>query len=142
MSARRIPALDALFRSTLRLSGACVAVVCIAMQLLGAAHGALVEHVRCAEHGELVHADGVESHAAPRVGSESAGEQVSGAGESHPHEHCSFFAEQRRPALVGPASTLVAAEALHATRLPVVAPANPGGKAVYELAPKTSPPAG
>lgn len=74
------------------------------VQVLPALHHVFVTHVLCAEHGELVHADG-EAHVSdtPAVQGES-GYHADFSAE-HQHEHCGVSAAVREPAVTGPAPT-------------------------------------
>jgi hypothetical protein len=60
-------------------------------QALPILHFVLVAHRLCAEHGEMLHADGREEAASHDGDARSADEQtrvVTSARESHVHEHC------------------------------------------------------
>jgi hypothetical protein len=131
--------------------------LCLTTQLSGFAHLALVPHVACAEHGELVEADsrrapltpsGVEGAAlnpgpGPRAsdGAAVSSEPRVEAASSHSHDHCICTAVRRSPARVSRASTAAelrtaAPPTLLALRdvptVPVLAP--------LDVAPKSSPP--
>jgi len=124
---------------------ACVLAGILALFLQGSSggHMLLVEHARCAEHGELVHNGEAHDHVASEHGrADSAtvhGTPDAGADEAH--EHCSASAD-RRDALVSIVEAQVSArvsEAPHGCTLPnafVVA-----DTARFRVAPKNSPPA-
>jgi hypothetical protein len=116
-------------------------ILCVFSQLSSVVHWALVEHVRCAEHGDWVHADGehggadLATPAAPQVSLVS-----SEAGDEHAHDHCQFLSERRELTLASVAfGTLQAPSSLAPPAGTLAAEASAPG-AIYELAPKTSPP--
>jgi hypothetical protein len=104
-------------------------------------HEATVQHVRCAEHGELTHVSSLPSDG-PNQTSTGNAIRSAGLGTLDVHEHCGFvFAVQ------GSTSAPFVRIAVTFAPPPVVArqPANPAprpGRAfVLASAPKTSPPA-
>jgi hypothetical protein len=121
--------------------------LCLTTQLSGFAHLALVPHVACAEHGELVEADGRRQAATPsgvasnvEVAAVSSEPRVEPSG-SHAHDHCICTAVRRTPARVsrasaGPELRAVRPPSLLATREIPSAPA----LAPLDVAPKSSPP--
>jgi hypothetical protein len=122
-----------------------LAAVCLASQLSGLAHLALVPHLACAEHGELVelgpggpeHRSLVQVEASGRVQASPA--QVS---QRHGHDHCVLAALRRTPACLerGPASVEARPSEEPVAGWRRVAP--PGsGLPVLAVAPKSSPPA-
>jgi hypothetical protein len=132
-------------RTLIRQLGAWVGLLSIVAQLSSSFHLLLVEHVRCAEHGDWVHADGEHADGLATERSQSSAHELQLAasnGESgHEHDHCVVCAERRRLAPLPPGTSELrapdrAAEAPHphvrvfsrTTRL-------------YAMAPKTSPPA-
>jgi hypothetical protein len=104
-------------------------------------HFALVQHVRCAAHGELMdvvpssHASRVEPHS-PR------GKGVWGGSDEHDHDHCVFsWLASRHASARAAARSVVEAPVQHVFRTqvaPAEAPAPP--ISVLALAPKASPP--
>ena len=121
------------------------AVLCLATQLSSVAHLALVEHVRCSEHGEWIHAG--DEHA-PRHVEHSTSESDASAiapvadahADDHEHDHCLASSERRKLAMLLPG--LAALQPLRPA-----APTTAAGhvtyvvaQAVHTLAPKTSPP--
>jgi hypothetical protein len=127
-----------------------VGLFCIFSQVSGALHWALVEHVRCAEHGDWVHEGEahaeVEAHAEGEAHAEASPEPSSEPGlqapgaDEHGHDHCLYLADRRDPSLPS------AALALIDSRVGGWSAAAPGERdavasaLAYELAPKTSPP--
>jgi hypothetical protein len=118
---------------------------CLLSHTSTAVHMVLVEHVRCAEHGEWVHAD--EARAERPPGERSARgvealrvESRSGA-EDHDHDHCWLLSE-RHGASLAPASQAVVGTPERSGSLDVSAhDSNRPARLVYAFAPKTSPPA-
>ncbi len=124
---------------------AVVAWVCLVTQLSGVMHFLLVEHARCAEHGELIHGHVQhaerETDAHPGTVAPSSHLFVpAGRSEEHDHDHCLVASEKREaiattPTLLsGPSAgedSAVVADVSH--ELVLVA-------RVYAFAPKTSPP--
>jgi hypothetical protein len=111
-----------------------------AVQLAALAHHATSRHVRCHEHGELIHVD--RARFDPRVlVADSGGVTPSSARVDSGHGHCALAVFGREQATVAPASGEVDAAARG------VAVSAPGRtrlgqpRAIYRLAPKTSPPA-
>ena len=131
--------------------GVLLALVCVLAQLGAALHLGLVRHVRCAAHGELMHADMHEdSHAhgeatatvlaAVEVATQTVvfDTGAPGATPEHTHDHCQALAghstEPTAPSvLVAAPPVTVAPPALVAQTPAVVV-------ALYRLAPKASPP--
>jgi hypothetical protein len=123
-----------------RVVSALLALVGLLFQGSTAGHMLLVEHARCAEHGELVH--GEASHAAepaaeeqPSLRGHREAEQQTG------HAHCSHAAE-RRDAVATVASSEHRAQPRDLE--PRVAEGETlvrDGSDRYRLAPKSSPPA-
>lgn len=139
-------------RTALRLLATLLVVGHACVALLTALHGLHVEHVRCAEHGELVHvhADEHEGGASASAESDDTGRGVDAGNPlaSHAHDHCRVVILREHGdddglaivparALVQPTapatSTLIAAQA----PLGTVAITGPP---LLARAPKTSPP--
>ena len=120
-----------------RIATSVVAVVgLLGGQLSAVAHEVLVEHVRCAEHGELVH-----------VGDEAGGDALAfgvtrdAPPEASPHarhEHCGVTLAEAASALLARRSSLARNEA-HRPLL-AFAEITYATAPVHVLAPKTSPP--
>jgi hypothetical protein len=121
------------------------ALLCLFAQVGGAAHLALVSHVRCFEHDALVHA-GSDKHdrvtaAAP---AELAVSSVPTDGAAHADDHCAVLVLRRREdGLAAPRAVALAAPA------PTETASTPpprhdeilvGPVALLRLAPKASPP--
>jgi len=126
------------------IRGACALTALLAVVLQGSSggHMLLVEHSRCAEHGELVHGDAHQHEADPGRQAESAVlDGLPDAGSDEAHEHCSVLSD-RRDAHV-PIATAGAGmrvpEAQDELSVPGadIAPST----SRLQLAPKTSPPA-
>jgi len=104
----------------------------------------LVEHGRCAEHGEIVHGTEVHHLATPRPSSGAragtlADRRPAEAGE---HEHCALNANRREASLdIDHAGVAVGSLHEEQTLAPVVRDRPPGIGARFRVAPKTSPPA-
>ncbi|MFW6067060.1 MAG: hypothetical protein ACOC97_01890 [Myxococcota bacterium] len=118
--------------------------VCLLAQLSSAAHLATTPHVRCAEHGEWVHAeeghDGAHAHGATTPRRTSSLERAPSV-DGHDHEHCLFVSERRRVAIRGAATP---AQPPPMVDSPARAPAEEALRTdgpVHAFAPKASPPA-
>jgi len=121
-----------------------VGLLCLHAQFALALHMLLVEHVRCAEHGELIHANGDkhEDHDSASLHVSSSGPTISGSSRQadHGHDHCLTCSERRKPALLPPmVPELGAPEDCFAVPAPAWDAAFPSLR-IYSLAPKTSPP--
>jgi hypothetical protein len=117
-------------------------VLCVFSQLSSVVHWALVEHVRCAEHGDWVHAD--EEHAGADLATPAARQVslvASEALDEHAHDHCEFLSERHELTLAPAAFGLLQAPAALASSPGASAAEASGSGALYALAPKTSPPA-
>lgn len=117
-----------------------VGVFCVFSQFSGAMHWALVEHARCAEHGDWVHPDDEHGVTEPSESESAPVSVVASTGDQHGHDHCQFLADRRELPL--PPLTF---EALNEppARVSVFegrTQAALGSGTIYELAPKTSPP--
>ena len=133
-----------------RLYAATIAVICFLGQVTSLAHFWLVQHVVCAEHGELIHSSEV-AHAQPAahelVDEGPADSIQAGTEDSNPvddnHDHCLAVSERRKscivarttwnippPPLAGAADSIVEGPPRVASLVPYLL-----------LAPKTSPPA-
>ena len=124
---------------------ACALAGLLALMLQGSSGGhlILVEHTRCAEHGDLVHGDGAHHRGAaePANAHGPVLESPLGQGSDDAHEHCVLCADRRDAlAVVGQASQVARVtqtpepfEALFADLR--------SGPERFRLAPKNSPPA-
>ena len=124
-----------------RARRACAAVTALlaVLGLLGVQGREAAEiHVRCLEHGELMHvAPAAHGAELARPGTSALGPRS--AGDRTGHEHCLFVGANHcvHGSLAIPATTAVATlEVVHA-----VAPSEHLARATFRLAPKTSPPA-
>ncbi|MGM0574917.1 MAG: hypothetical protein ACQEXJ_04180 [Myxococcota bacterium] len=111
----------------------------LVVQVVGAVHFAAVEHARCEEHGEVVHASG--AHDGADHAHEPGGGRDADGEHGDEHEHCSVTlgghdgaAVRVEPAAPGLSLAWVAAHP-EGTDRAILA------RAVYRYAPKTSPPA-
>jgi hypothetical protein len=110
-------------------------------QVSSTLHWVLVQHVRCADHGEWVHA-GEGHHADEAEHATQTSPSVAAAdGETHGHDHCHFLVDPRTFAVISP-PRVVLAQLGECMAAGITCPSNTGWQsALYELAPKTSPPA-
>jgi len=105
-------------------------------------HMLLVEHTRCAEHGELVHGDAHQHGAGPQQQAESPSlHGMPDPSTEEGHDHCSVSSD-RRDALVLMATADAGIQASKADeplrlRSAVIPPITPR----FRIAPKNSPPA-
>lgn len=122
------------------MHAALIALVFVLTSLAGMAHEAATQHVRCAEHGELVDAAGPPALAARdtllTVASRGAPSEP-----VHGHDHCAF-AQTTRASRLDLRPPGVAPIAVAVVELPAALPPRPvhAGVAVFRAAPKTSPP--
>lgn len=122
--------------------GVLLALVCIVAQLGAALHLGLVRHVRCAAHGELMHADAGHDHADPTTALDVSTTRAvvfdAGAAPEHEHDHCQALASRS----VEPTAPAVLVAAPPVTVDPPAPVARPlvVVVALYRLAPKASPP--
>jgi hypothetical protein len=115
---------------------------CMALQLAGTLHLAIVQHAYCAEHGEAVDVDrhAVAGHAEPAVAGVELGRQD--APQSDEHHHCSLDEDRSTHALVVHAALVGARDPSPEVVPPPHAPyARVTSRVTQLLAPKTSPPA-
>jgi hypothetical protein len=128
-----------------------VAASALTAQVSTLAHDAEVQHIRCAEHGELTHVvpHGLALVATPAApwraapGAEPAGGTVSGApaGTPEAHEHCTVVFAVQGGTHAPPVRIAARFAPPAAVARAVVAPApRPGRAVVLASAPKTSPP--
>lgn len=108
-------------------------------------HFALVQHVVCSDHGELVHQSA--SHEAHAERADAGQEQGQGpalhadAG-AHDHEHCAFAATTREAlALPPPHAVVTIGATARSAQLTAITSDALCCDALFRLAPKTSPPA-
>lgn len=123
----------------------CALVALLALFLQGSTggHVLLVEHTRCAEHGELVHGEASHRHLTPDQRSTEGRrfERSVPASSDDAHGHCAPFADRRDalPSVDAPrpfVGLALADEASLAQDAPVVQQSNR-----FRIAPKNSPPA-
>lgn len=122
-----------------------VALLCLFGQTCALLHGILVEHARCPEHGEAVHA-AADAHVVPyatraTLDGPLARKDADTRAEGHAHDHCLAVAERRAAAIAPDAGGFVP------ERLSAIVPTTPdqtvrpAARPLFLLAPKTSPPA-
>ena len=110
-------------------------------QVSSTLHWVLVQHVRCADHGEWVHVG--EGHHAQEAehATQTSPSGAAADGETHGHDHCHFLVDPRTFAVILP-PRVVLAQAGEWIGAGIAGPPDAGRQiALYELAPKTSPPA-
>jgi hypothetical protein len=125
-----------------RIQAGLTALVFVLSSLGGVIHEATTSHIRCAQHGELIH--GTASVAAVRTEPVAPSARFGSASTAaiHGHEHCALAAATRVsrllpcPPALGPAPS-TATEIATAFPEPTAA----HDRALYRTAPKTSPPA-
>jgi hypothetical protein len=118
------------------------AVLCLLAQGFAVVHLFAMHHVRCAEHGDLLHVE----QAAPALGTEHRNGEADVLAasqqpfEAHQGDHCTTLSERRDLRCAAIAIVAVLPEqALDGG--PHLAAAPAFGRALYRLAPKVSPPA-
>jgi hypothetical protein len=131
-------------KSLLRLLTLWIGLSCILGQFSGVAHSLLVEHVRCAEHGDWAHGHD-DSHGAGLQAQlarapQAAGALASESGDEHGHEHCLSCVSRGETVLPGEDSSVQH----QAARQHPAPEFGPGAvvvlQRVFSFAPKTSPP--
>lgn len=122
------------------MQAALTALAFILASLFGILHEAATAHVRCAEHGELIHRDATvastDGSAHTQLRGELRAEAVPG------HEHCSLVSATRESRLVPRPPAILSGPVTSAAPVatpPRAVPAHAGS--LYRTAPKTSPPA-
>ena len=132
------------FTVSRRFAALATGVLLLAGQLSSLAHFALVQHARCAEHGELVHAraEGAPVAAAPTATRGTSALTPAAAEEAHGHDHCVLGVARRSGALL-PGRTTPTAPAPRPSGVAARSLATPAAPSValLRLAPKSSPPA-
>lgn len=118
-----------------------VGIFCAFSQISGALHWVLVEHARCAEHGELVHtSDGDHAHSDTSAAPSSVSIEAGGSNE-HGHDHCEVSPAPRELMLVSSAPISLPPASVTGSSGDVRCSDAKASIAGYALAPKTSPPA-
>ena len=127
------------FVRRLRRAGAiAAALAALACMLAVQAREAGYVHVRCAEHGELMHVEPA-AHAAPTAQSTAGTHLVSDRGGAKTgHDHCMVVGASH--CIQHAAAPVAASEVATLERVASVAPAEYLSRATFRLAPKTSPP--
>ena len=127
----------------IRVQAALTALIFVVSSLIGLVHEATTKHVRCAEHGELMHGDPAQAARATTTAPQrdSVVRDVA-ATVPHRHEHCSLTSTTRdsrvelRGPVVAPAPLAISEVADGTHRIVTLR-----SDSVYRTAPKTSPPA-
>ena len=127
------------FLSRLRRAGAVAAtLVMLAGMLAVQAREATVVHVRCVEHGQLMHVE-APAHAAPTARTEAGTHVIADQGGARAgHDHCLVVGANHY--VHAAAAPVTATEVAALEHVPSVAPAEHLARATFRLAPKTSPP--
>ncbi len=122
----------------LRTRAALTALAFVLASVIGLVHTATTQHVRCAEHGELIHGD-APSDVAVAPSTDAIAHQRPES-TRHGHEHCSLATALHVTAVSSPSITNVSTAT---TAAPVIAGALlvVSHRDLYRTAPKTSPPA-
>lgn len=120
----------------------CLALLFAGEAVVAVAHSA-ERHVRCAEHGELIHVgtadpSALDSRPAPDSSPDLGGAPPTGDPE---HEHCFALGMSRERLAPAACAHTVPAAAPVAVAAALGAEAPPIGRALYRIAPKNSPPA-
>ena len=132
-------------RLSIRVQAALTALAFVLSSLIGLVHEATTKHVRCAEHGELMHGDPTvasrATNAAPAPARITAARDAALPGV-HGHEHCSLTSTTRGAQVALKPPAIVPAP-LAVSNVPEAAPrvVASRGDSLYRTAPKTSPPA-
>ena len=119
-----------------RRAGAIVTALVLAVCMVGIqAREAATVHVRCAEHGQLVHVQAAHAPVHTQVGTHLVPTGRDAAGG---HEHCAFIGANHcvQVAAVVPACSVVSA----IEPRPAAVVAEVSARATFRLAPKNSPP--
>jgi hypothetical protein len=132
-------ALNGLCRASARLGASALVAVLLCAQLGGALHFAVVQHVSCAEHGELVEIGADADARAARV----ATHETVRADDTtiHGHDHCAVSAIRREPIhSVAPLALAARLPNAAITDASIARHEPPRAIAILDLAPKSSPP--
>jgi len=127
-------------RAALRALGVAIAALLVAGQLSALGHLGLVQHARCAEHGELVHAQATHDRF---VRAHSAGSSVTASEqEALAHEHCDYVGRVREQLGVAAARCAIAADRdlTPSVIQPLASETPTAQRAPLAVAPKQSPP--
>jgi hypothetical protein len=127
-------------RTTSRVQAALTALAFVLASLFGVLHEATTIHVRCTEHGELIHRDATVANTASADRDAVVRDMRV---ETKPsHEHCSLTSSTRESRLV-PRPPAIVSIPMASSRLALIGPRTTPtrGGGLYRTAPKTSPPA-
>jgi hypothetical protein len=103
----------------------------------------LVEHTRCAEHGELAHIGDAHGHEpSEQTAGKPAGVHQSPEDPSEEaHEHCALSANRRDALTPADGARVSPVPSRDASERPLLAPLHADESGRFRVAPKTSPPA-
>jgi hypothetical protein len=128
----------------MRVHAALTALAFVLSSLIGMVHEATTKHVRCAEHGELVHAASTTTTTTAATISADAASAVRDAPAAaiHGHDHCSLTSTTRDSRVeLRPLAVTAARVAISDVATALPRPIAARGARLYRTAPKTSPPA-
>jgi hypothetical protein len=129
-----------------RVQAALTALAFVLSSLIGMVHEATTRHVRCAEHGELVHAVAtVAASATPATSPADDHDSIVrdlAATTRHGHEHC-LLTSTTRESRIELRSPAIVTDHIAISDATVAVPRLAAGPraGLYRTAPKTSPPA-
>jgi hypothetical protein len=128
-----------------RVQAALTALVFVLSSLLGVLHEAATTHVRCAQHGELMDGGLPLAGSVPNARDARDGNSASvgdgGATTISGHEHCAL-ASAMRASRIAPCPPALSAAPVVTAEVAIAAAADVAvrDRALYRIAPKTSPP--
>lgn len=121
-------------------SSVAVAILCLLVQSLALVHLVVVKHVRCAEHGDVMHAGDGDPDVVPARGDSAGVRRARAGGDAESHDHCQSLVERRDIRTFQATEITTVCLDVHE-----VDPAKPAPAivaiAIYRVAPKVSPPA-
>lgn len=123
-----------------------VSIICLMSQFSLTTHMLLVEHVKCAEHGEWVHSSEhpqnqlAQSHVAHLASAEESRVLFAGSEANHEHDDCVLCSERSRLATFATVCHLLPRTSEQVQKLSGERAPFMDSRAVYDFAPKTSPP--
>jgi hypothetical protein len=134
------PELARMRRAALRALGVAIALLLVAGQLSALGHLGLVQHARCAEHGELVHAKPAHDNVLPARGAESS--VTASDQEALAHEHCDYVGRVREQLGIAAARCAILADRDPTPSVidPLASDTPTAQRAPLAIAPKQSPP--
>jgi hypothetical protein len=115
--------------------------LCLGAQFSTVFHALLVEHRRCAQHGEWVHVDGEHAEGHVDARGEPAPDDSVFSAPGAEDDHCLICSELRKVALLPSSISELRAPPHDAEAAPSGRKSPLHSARVYSFAPKTSPPA-